>query len=98
MRRKITSATPGPGGRDISGPIPPGVFVPEVWIEVGRPKSSWQQQRIISHLAQMYPTGAPSDVGPKRLWGEWGQREPGLERADLKTLRRATRTQNATIK
>src|SRR5262245_57280252 len=96
MRRKLTSA-PATSGRDISGPIPPGVFVPEVWIEVGRPKSSWQQQRIISHLAEMYPGGVPADIPRKQLLRELGQREPALAQADLKTLRRAINAYHAKL-
>jgi hypothetical protein len=70
------------------------------WIElevdrVSRPKSSWQQLRVISHLAQMYPNGVPADVQRKWLLRELGRRDPALARLDLKTLRRAIRTYNA---
>jgi hypothetical protein len=61
----------------------------KVEVHVGRPKSSWQQQRVISYLAEMYPTGVPDDVPRKRLLAELGKRDPALKRLDWKTLRRA---------
>jgi hypothetical protein len=102
MRRvKLTSATkPGPGGRDIGASFPADRMIAptaEVWLEVGRPKASWQQQRVIGHLRQMYPNGVPADIPRKQLLRQLGQREPALAKADLKTLRRAIKTHNSRV-
>ena len=97
---KDPAPTTLPPGRDISallGPIP-GVLYGQakiLSIKAGRPKSSWQQQRVITHLAEMYPNGVPADVQRKWLLRELGRRDPALARLDLKTLRRAICTYTA---
>src|SRR5262245_7507869 len=98
MRRiKLTSATPGPGGRDISGPIGPDAFQVEAWLEVGRPKSSWQQQRVISYLAKMYPNSVPDECPRKQLLRDLGKGDPALARLDWKTLQRAIKAHKASL-
>jgi len=51
------------------------MYKASVTIEVSRPKSSWQQQRVISYLAKMYPNGVPDEcatwasvIQPSRGW------------------------------
>jgi hypothetical protein len=53
----------------------------------GRPKSSWQQQRVIKHLREMYPDGRLPR--PKLLLARLAKRDPKLKSLDWKTLRRA---------
>jgi hypothetical protein len=62
-------------------------FNSSISISVGRPKSSWQQLRVIEHLKEMYPNG--NLPRSKRLLAELGKRDPELKSLDWKTLRRA---------
>jgi hypothetical protein len=71
------------------------MFKASITIETSRPKSSWQQQRVISYLAEMYPNGVPAEVQRKQLLRDLGQRDPDLAQVDLKTLRRAIKTHNS---
>jgi hypothetical protein len=76
-------------------PPPKVVWASKVEIQVSRPKSSWQQLRVISYLAETYPSGVPDDVPRKLLLRELGRRDPALARLDWKTLRRAIKAHNA---
>jgi hypothetical protein len=85
-------------GRDISAELdkkdphrwgPGPVFHPTVTIIAGRPKSSWQQQRVIKHLKEMYPDGLPAKHRPGELRAALGKRDPDLKKLDWKTLQRA---------
>jgi hypothetical protein len=85
-------------GRDISAELdkkdphrwgPDPVFHTTVTITASRPKSSWQQERVIKHLKEMYPDGFPAKYSPGRLLAALAKRDPQLKWLDRKTLRRA---------
>ena len=65
----------------------PVVKALKVEFHVSRPKSSWQQQRVIKHLKEMYPDG--NFPSPKRLLAKLAKRDPNLKSLDWKTLRQA---------
>jgi hypothetical protein len=48
---------------------------------------TWQQERVIKHLREMYPDGRL--LRPKWLLARLAKRDPKLKSLDWKTLRRA---------
>jgi len=73
------------------------MYKASVTIEVSRPKSSWQQQRVISYLAKMYPNGVPDECPRKQLLRDLGKRDPAFARLDWKTLQRAIKARKASL-
>jgi hypothetical protein len=74
---------------------PPKVIRARIEVHVNRPKSSWQQDRVIHHLGEMYSSGIPDRCSKKQLLRELAKRDPDLEKLDRKTLRRAIEQYNS---
>jgi hypothetical protein len=62
-----------------------------------RPKSSWQQERVIRRLAEIFPTGVPDQCLRKWLLAALIRRDPDLERLNWKTLQRAIKQHNSLV-